>query len=542
MAPTQVRRKLLVSAFPMLFAATFAVSCYMVTTTSIVAVPRDFPFGIIKIMPIQYWFALGSSLALFFAATLTQDKKCLWMAAILLVALVAGLSDLIYAYPRDLSTATAAGAISRKGFFASADNPYLNFPGSAILFSFLLIVTGTSPFQVIKAFGVVYNTILLVFCFACFQRLGFKQTHAILAALVVIFSFYMQGALIHSSLIGFIFYTAIFWLALSPYPNRATNIFILTTFFLAVVIYHAFTPFAIVGAVGVMLFGWQLADRMIRKIGLVRLQGCPPSMNRSIVISLLAILVAYWSYIASAPFSWALRWLVTSDLLRTLHLFLSTALIGFAGTLYSGGYASVARLYAPILSLGFAVYLYSSTDKRKLQLLLWLLGLACLVIITVSGYVYEFFARVFAFSILPLVYGIAKLFDSNRRLLRGVGLVILIVTIGLHLPTHYGQDSFQVLQDSTVKALQFYVTQAPFDASFGSSEQQYVYYVETLRSDNTRDSTGGSYFLMNYQAGSWILYLKGEEHLDTVSQELDSSQYNALYSNGWSNIYLQNEP
>jgi len=533
-------RRFLISILPFLSSVTLASVCYVLATTLIVAPPRDFPFGLVKILPLQYWVALGCSLALLITAVLAGTTGYHWIASLFLAILVAGLGNLIYTNPRDMVTITISKLILRHGFFSQADSPFLNFPGSALAFSLIAIVTTASPALIAKSFGIAYNLIIVALGFSCFKRLGLRQSEALLAVLVVVFSFYMQGLLLHSSLMGFVFYIAIFSLVFAPHPSRATNTFLITLFFVAMVIYHAFTPLATVGAIGAMLLGWKLCDRMAQNLKLTALRGAPPPISRSILILLVVLLVTYWSYFAYDPFSWGLYPLVAGDLLTTIYSTLTPLMVGYTETTYAISYASVTRLYAPVLFLAFAIYLCTSSDQRKLQLLLWLLGLIGSIATAVSGYALEFFARIFAFAILPVSYGIARILHSERKFLRGVGFAVLLITLGLHLPSHYGQDSFQVVQDSALEGLRFFTVHCSFAASFDSPMS--IYDIDLPRPEAARRSEVESYFLLDYQSGSWALYLYGDKYLELLGQKLNSTEYDKVCSSGWFAVYLQNGP
>jgi len=188
------------------------------------------------------------------------------------------------------------------------------------------------------------------------------------------------------------------------------------------------------------------------------------------------------------------------------------------------------------------VYLLKVRDHRKVDMLLWTLGLASTVVIAAVGYVVEIFPRIFAFAILPFSYGIATLFDSRRSHIRAIGIAVLLIALGLHLPAHYGQDSFWTTQESTLYGSQFFGTHSFANASFYSPvrDLRQRFYIDIYRSGVSSNSGPGEYFLLNYQAESWILYSLGDDELNKTISELHSSHYNTVYSSGWFSTYLQN--
>jgi len=522
-----------------LFVASFSASTYALTTTSISMVPREFPFAIVKLMPLGFWVATVLSLVLLVVAMAARVPEYLWAPAVLLVILVAAVGDIVYAYPRAVFSTTATQWISQTGTFHTVDEPLLCFPGSVMIFSFIAVLTDMSSTLVVKLFGVAYNLIVLLLSCASFRRLGVSPRSALLASLVTVFSFYLQGALIYTSLLGFLFYILIFGFALAPCSNKARNTLLVVVFFGSMVVSHAFSPFLTLGAMSLWLFGWRYANLAATKLKLATLGGDPPRLAHSTIIALVVVLVAYWSYFAVLPLYWGLSIVKTRDLL-TLILGAMSPIVS-PQTIYARTYASIVEAYPLALFSAFSIYLITVSDRRKLQLLLWILGLAIPLFAAVSGYVQEFTTRIFAFAILPLSYGIARLFDSDHRVWRVVGLAVLLITLSLHLPAHYGQDSFQVIQDSEIKGLQSLGAHTSPDASLKSPLRELYqrYYVDIYRSQWDSTPRPGSYFVMNYKAGSWVLYTEGDESLASLIERQNSNQYARIYSSGSFDIYWQ---
>jgi len=523
-----------------MFCVSFAVFTYTVATVSIWIVPPQFPFGLVEILPLQYWIAVALSTACLFLAISARATKYAWLSAVLLVILVAGLADVIFQYPRAIFSTTATERISGTGTFNTKDEPLLNFPGSVILFSFLVLTTGIKPVLVVRVFGVAYNLVVLLLAFASFKRLGIDKMAALLAALIAIFSFYLQGVLVYSSLLGFLFYIVVFQLILAPYSSRTTNMLLVAVFFATMVVSHAFSPFLTLGALGLMLFAWKLIDGVARKMRLTRLIGDPPLVARSAIVPLLLILVAYWAYLAVLPFSLGLATVTSRDFLALI--FAAVSPLVSPQTVYARAYASVVEGYPLILFPAFIIFLIISQDKRKIQLLLWMVGLAIPLVAAVSGYVQEFLVRMFAFAILPLSYGVGRLFDSKHRHARMITIAVLLITLGLHVPAHYGQDSFLVVQDSTIKGLQFLGAHSSSDASLSSPIRELYqrYYVDIYRSQWVSTLGTHSYFVMNYKAENWVLYTEGDRSLMNLIEMQNSNQYDRVYSNGLFQVYLEN--
>jgi len=356
----------------------------------------------------------------------------------------------------------------------------------------------------------------------------------------MVFSFYLQGVLLYTSLIAFIFYIFVFELVLVPYSNRFVNLFLSFIFFLGMTICHAFSPFLTLGAIATLLLGWKLVDSSIRRLRPAGFRESRPLTRRSIMIPFFLVLAAYWAYLSYVPFTWGLVRLQSTDLIR---LFQSAIWpVVSPATTYSRSYAFAAELYAPVLLVPFAMYLLTSQNGRRLHVLLWIFGLGWSMMIAVVGYVTEFFPRVFALAILPMCYGLASLLHANRRFLRTLGIVVLLLTLSLHLPTHYGQDSFVVVQYSMISGLQFFATHSYSNVLLDprGEAESIRYYVDGHRLSKVLGLRQDSYFLLSYRAASWILYAEGDDALKKLNQNLNSNKYNQVYSNGLFNVYLQN--
>jgi hypothetical protein len=519
----------------LLFFGTMAAATYFMATASIPIVPFEIPFGLVRVLPLQYWILLMATILLLTASVASRNVSYLWVSAIMLTLIMPGLSDLINPYPRDAFATIATQYIAMTGAFSPANHVYLNFPGSEILFSSLVIVTGASPTTVLRAYGLFYNLFLLGVCYASFRRFGVTQIAAILGSLAFVLSFYMQGVLIYSSLNGFLFYVLIASVILMPYANRTTNAILLTLFFSAMVVAHAFSPIlTVAGVIGVLL-GWRIASIIIARTGL-HFSADPPRVNPIILVAFLLILAAYWAYFAFMPFSWGLVGL-TSVRFFSLFEAVGAPLIA-PRTVYEMNYASITRLYAPILFLAFAIYFLVVPDRRKLQMLLLTLGLVGAVFIAVAGYVQEFLPRIFAFAIFPLNYGVARLFESHRRILRAAAVITLIVVLGLHLPAHFGQDAVYVFPNSSVQGIQFLAQHSYSNCTYNSTDSYFMnhYSFDVYRS-NMSNQGPGSYYVLSYPAANLAIYKEGKTYQE-LTLRVSSSEYNSVYSNGLFEVYL----
>lgn len=523
--------------FPILLIGTIVAIGHFVATTGVLLVPREFPFGFIEVLPSGYWLAVAMTLCLLFVSLSSGDIAYLWISSLLLIVLVPSLGSLVRSYPIDLFGVFASERILSSGGFSIADNLFLNFPGSTIIFSVLVAVTSASSLAVARAFGLVYNVILGSLSYVFFRWLGINPRGSVLAGLVFVLSFYMQGVLVSSSLMGMIFYVAITAVVFAQANTVASRVrtFLLALLFTAMIVSHAFSPFMTMTAMIVTLIGWKYADRLVRKLNFGRLFGDPPPTSPSILVPFLIILAAYWMYFASLIFTWGAMRLKSFDLMGILRGAASPLVS--PGTIYASSYSHLAELYAPLLLSAFAVYLLTCDDRRKLPLVLWLLGLAGTVVLALGGYLQEFFARIFSFATLILCYGVARLFTSNRVWFRRVGIIVLLAALCLHLPAHYGQDSFLAVRETTVQGAKFIAGQ-PFSNETVDTIYSHVIYA----SDKPLDLHSESLFALSYQTENWIAYTEGDLALQGLQGRLRSTSYDRLYSNGSFDIYLPSMP
>lgn len=516
--------------------ATVLATGYFTATVGVLLVPREFPFGFVQILPLQYWLSVLMAAALLLVSLSSGNVVYLWISSLLLIVLVPGLGSLVRAYPVDMFSAFASARILSLGGFSVTDNVFLNFPGSTIIFSMLEAVTGATSLVVTRGFGLVYNVVLAALSYVFFRRLGVDQRAAVLGGLLFVLSFYMQGVLVYTSLLGMIFYVEIAAVVLAPrtFIGWGTRAFLLLLFFTAMVVSHAFSPFMTMAALIATLAGWKFADRLVRRLGWKRLFGDPLPTSPSILIPLMIIMSVYWMYFASLIFTWGVLKLKTISIARILGGAASPLVS--PGTVYASNYSHLAALYAPLLFGAFAIFLFASLDRRKLQLLLWLLGLACAVVIAMSGYLQEFLARIFGFAILILSYGVAKLFASNQAWLRRVGIVVLLAALCLHLPAHYGQDSFLAARETTLQGARFLAMQPLSNETVDTIYSKAIYGFDApLFLGST------SFFLYSYQTKSWIAYTEGDLALQIQSERLGSTSYDCVYSNGSFDIYSPSE-
>jgi len=519
--------------------AAIAVVLYQALTAAIVRVPREFPLGFMKVLPLSYWFAVGLSVVLLLLALASNVGNYLWVSAVLLIILVPGLGDLTQPNPRDVFSMIAAERISQAGWFNPSENVYLNFPGAAVLFSSLVVVTGAPSEIVVRMFGVIYNVILFGLGFLFFRRTRMTPTASLLSALLVVFCFYHQGVLIYTSLMGYLFYVLLAGIVFASESNSSIDFMLLMAFYMAMVVSHAFSPFLTLAAMTALLVGWRIAEPLLRRLRLGALLGDPPSMTMWVLVPAVLVVLTYWAYFAFRPFTWGLLKLESTQLTSRVAGAggpILSPTTGFATT-----YSHLAELYAPMLLVVFVLYLILWYDGRKLQLLLWIAGLGGAVVISLAGYVEEFFARIFSFAVIPLSYGAGRLFDMNRRLLRVAVVGALLVALVLHLPAHYGQDAFLLVPDSTIQGECFFANHSFVNASVDApvSELSWHYYIDLYRQWNAEGP--GSYYVLNYEAESWILYSEGQTSVDSLNEGLNSSHYDKVMSNGGFRIYSENE-
>jgi hypothetical protein len=505
----------------------------------VTAVPSEFPFGFIKALPPAYWAAVLLSVVLLFLAIASHERKYLWISALFLTILIPGLGDLTHPYPRDMNTTVTAEHIVRGGGFSPVESVFLNFPGAAIVFSFLMLTTGEPSYLVIRAFGLLYNIIVLGLSYLFFRRTAMGQTHSILSALLVVACFYYQGVLIYTSLMGFIFYIAIAGIVFGSRLGRI-DYFLLLLFFASMVLSHAYSPFLTLTMLVALSIGWPVMHTLLRRMKLERYAGEPPSIRPQILPFAITILAAYWIYFASTPFLWAVGKL--ESLRVTSQIGAAELPILSPQTVFAADYSHLTELYAPLLFFSFAAYLLLvHHDGRKLQSILWIIGLGGAVFFSVAGYVSEFIARIFSFAILPLSYGIGRIFDLNKRLLPSVGIIVMLVAFGLHLPAHYGQDAFLIYGDSTVVGIRFLANHSFSNASVDAPIRELSdhFYIDIYR---TWDGIGpGSYNVLSYPSANWVLYSEGQTALGELTGKVESSNYDRVYSAGEFEICLENE-
>ncbi len=521
-----------------LFLLTVAAATYFMATASTPLVPLEVPFGFVKVLPTQYWILLFATVLLLAASITCRSLPYLWASAITLTAIVPALSNLIDPYPRDIFATVATEYISKVGVFNPLEHIFLNFPGSEIVFSSIVIVTKLDPTAVIRAYGLFYNLLLLGISYVSFRRFGVAQIAALLGSLTFVLGFYTQGLLIYSSLNGFLFYVLVAGLVLMPFTNRKANLMLLTLFFAAMTITHAFSPFlTIAGVVGVLL-GGKIVDRLIiRRVGVRPLGEAYPQVNFSTAIIFLLMTTSFWAYVAFGPFSAGLFEVSSINPANLFEGVISPLLS--PQTTYEMSYANFARLYAPVLFSAFAIYLLAVPDKRRLQMLFLTIGLGGTVAVAVAGYAGEFLTRIFAFALLPICYGVSKLFESRRMTLKAVALITLALVLGLHIPAHYGQDAFQTYPTSTIRAVQFLAQHSHPNSTFDSTEREFGwnYYFDVYRSNLSDTEVGTFYYVLSYPAASWEIYSHGDYPFAQLSSRLNSSAYNSVYSNGLFTVY-----
>jgi len=447
-----------------------------VLTTHVVSLkPTD--WGLVSVLPPLYWVGLLTIPFLMYIGR----KSTAWMAFnyFLTIAYLHVVPTLILANPRTPSSyypAAEAITIAGNGHIIPHSQfgllSYGNWPGSLVLVSTLLTVTKAPLLEVIKYTPLVMLVVFGLVLFASLRtelpRPQALQGSILFAAGLGVYEGYFQPQGI-AFLLFLGFFLLLTFIHYSPKKRNNLRVFLVLAifFFLAIVPTHLLTTiFAILGLAALYIFRNRLSDRTV---------------SATLLVALVAAVIVYN---ANAPDFRALVAAVNSNFSN-----LPTVLTGHMARIETVGSALQILTNAARVMLGVVVgaatllaalqIIRKKMTRRYGYWLVWILGFIFLG--ALSSYASlgggEMIIRFFLFALIPATFLSVRFLGHKQKTI----LVLLTVLLILHIPAHYGGDSYKIVTDSQLKGSEFYALDVPSDSSyFAVFYQKLIYAVDPL--------------------------------------------------------------
>lgn len=206
---------------------------------------------------------------------------------------------------------------------------------------------------------------------------------------------------------------------------------------------------------------------------------------------------------------------------------------------------SYLGIYAILMIVSIVLYIKGKVRNDSAELVkicfLWLIGTSVLLVLRYGA---EIDDRVYILSLLPMALIIVMTYDRKTIAI----LAILFVT--LHIPAHYGTESYDMVQTPDLLGSEFIAPRiGPYDSIN-------YYFTPLIRYYNSQFVNGAgfkfgyynpdnssldnsTYIISSRQLNSYLLYVFGTDSIQNWLQTRDD-RVMLLYENGYYSIYRNN--
>lgn len=454
-----------------------------------------------------------------------------WILIFILVVLafyLFGLGIFIEDEPRFITsyypTAEVKNILSSHYIETTSNAPlitYRSWPAFHVISAFMLYIINIDLFSIIKYMPLFWAICTTFISFAIGMRLGFPPNKSFILSFLLLSSFWVTQYYYSPQFFSYILYMILLLFSFSV-NQESYRILILLTFF-ALVIMHVLTPVVIILSYALILIYWKRSNTYY-----------------FLIISLAIILISWYIYLAPVAFRYGIfefmKQIMELNILSSLDApkFKATSemksLINSIRISYLAIYAilGIISLYLIIFCEG------ASRKKREFKIcLFWLVGGASLSLL---GYGLEQFERSYIFCLIPVI-SIILISKISKKII----YILLAITIILHIPAHYGTESFFQTYTSELAGSKFLAYNAEY-ITLGIADSYILYYNPSLITimPTVRPIWAGEFFkdrltrinplIDSYKTSYMMKYYFG---YDPLQSYIDENNYilNLIYNN-----------
>lgn len=414
---------------------------------------------------------------------------------------------------------------------------YRSWPVNHIVSAFMIRIVNIDTDGLIKYMPLFWILAVMFISFYAGKLLELSRNQCFATSFFVITSFWTINYYYGPQSLAYILYLLFFVSVISMRKRKdITDIMFMILTFIVVIMTHMLTSIALIS-------GFLFSSRTIQFLYKYRIR---------FMVAFVTIFVAWYIYVATIMFDVGVK--DFSEQMTNGELFGT-----FKGEKYNTGDTLVRQIihYSRLSYLGtyaiftiMAALLYLKgrvrSENRELVKICfsWLVGILILLVLRYGA---EIDDRVYILSLLPIVLILIMTFD------RRVITILAILLITLHIPAHYGTESFDMVQNTDLLGSKFISNKiGPYDSInyYFSPLIRYYNYQFTNSAgfksgyydpddSSIRDST---YIVSSSQMNNYLLYVFGTNKIqDWLQTENKDYISELLYDNGNYRIYKNNK-
>lgn len=501
-------------------------------------------FGLGSYLPLTYW--IGYILMALCSIILYLDRKIkndgIYLVFLILIGLfLFGVSvfteeNARYAwsyYPAgDINLVLGAGKIDKISEFPI--DSYRSWPGSHIISLFMVTLGNISLDNLIKYMPIFWVFVLIFITYSIGKLLKLPADQCFMTSFLILSSFWTMNYYYGPQSIAYILYLLFFALTVSFIYRRSDIAGYVSTIlvFITAVMTHMLTSIVLITSF--------ISSRYIQSL----------SKNRVNFVALFTmIFIGWYIYVAYLMFNVGIKDLVAQITGSQLFHVLNSEkysigdnpirqIIHYIRIIYLG-------IYAIFMMMAVMQYLKGKIGEKNDAIIktcfLWFIGILALLPFRYGA---EMDDRVYILSLLPMTLIIILTLD------RKIVTILAILLVALHIPAHYGTESYDMVYTTELKGSQF---AASILGSYDSINYYYIplieYYNPQRKPDiiptgfyqgiymPTNESLDSSkYIVHSKQIDNYLLYVFGIDEIQTFIKE-DNGKFNLMYNNGFYSIY-----
>lgn len=408
---------------------------------------------------------------------------------------------------------------------------YRSWPVSHIISAFMIYIVNIKTDDLIKYMPLFWVLTVIFISYYAGKLLKLTRNQCFITSFFVITSFWTMNYYYGPQSLAYILYLLFFVSIISIYKrNDVINVVFMILVFIVIIMTHMLTSIAIISS---FLFSSRVAQFLYKH-------------RIKFMIAFVTIFIAWYLYVATIMFNIGIE-----DFMRQMTdggLFDT-----FKGEKYNTGdtlirqiihYSRISYLgtYAIFMIIAAFLYLKGKIRNENRELIkicfFWLIGTLILLVLRYGA---EIDDRVYILSLLPMALIIVMTFD--RKIV--VTLAILLVT--LHIPAHYGTESFDMVQTTDLLGSKFIASKigtydsinyyfSPLIRYYNSQFTNIVGFDHGYYNPDNGSLDNSTYVISSRQINNYLLYVFGINKIQNWIQ-IENDRLTLLYDNGNYRIY-----
>ncbi len=218
--------------------------------------------------------------------------------------------------------------------------------------------------------------------------------------------------------------------------------------------------------------------------------------------------------------------------------FLTRWIVHYSRLFYAG-------IYAITMVAAYTLYITGRIKGDKIEYtklcFSWLVGILALFALKYGG---EIDDRTYLFALVPMIY--ILIFTFDRKIL----VIIAVLLILLHMPAHFGTESFDMIRTTELKGAKFFATEIVFDdkETYFSMWNTFINYYDpenikifqqamsVIGKPDTSTIDDSTYIITSNGSHNFIYYSFGFDPLKDWIQ-MNQGKLTVFYDNGHYQIY-----